>query len=120
MNYHRNFVQGFAGISACLYSLTKKDHNTEKDVPYEWTSKRQNAFEKLKLAVLLSPVMNYPMKKDKYILDCDTTDFSVGAALSQVQDGEERVIDFGSFTLTPKKYCTTRKELLSVISFTRT
>ncbi len=74
------------------------------------------------MAVLSSPVMNYPTKTDKYILDCDASDFAVGAALSQVQDGEERVIDFGSFTLTPaqRKYCTTRKELLTVISFTRT
>ena len=34
---------------------------------------------------------------------------------ASVQNGEERVIAYSSFALTPeqKKYCTTRKELLS-------
>ncbi|VDI24883.1 Hypothetical predicted protein [Mytilus galloprovincialis] len=38
-----------------------------------------------------------------------------------VQDGEERTIAYGSFVLTAeqKRYCTTRKELLAVIRFTR-
>ena len=45
----------------------------------------------------------------------------MGAVLSQVQNGQERVIAFESVALTPeqKRYCTTRKELLAVIKFTR-
>ena len=40
---------------------------------------------------------------------------------ASVQNGEERVIAYSSFALTPeqKKYCTTRKELLSIVRFTR-
>ena len=40
---------------------------------------------------------------------------------ASVQHGEERVIAYRSFALTPeqKKYCTTRKELLSIVRFTR-
>ena len=39
----------------------------------------------------------------------------------QVVDGNERVIAFGSYSLTPaqRRYCTTGKELLAVIRFTR-
>ena len=45
----------------------------------------------------------------------------IGAELIQIQDGVERVIGYGSYTLTPaqRKYCTTRKELLAVVRFTR-
>ena len=40
---------------------------------------------------------------------------------ASVQNGEERVIAYSSFAFTPeqKKYCTTRKELLSIVRFTR-
>lgn len=41
--------------------------------------------------------------------------------LLQVQNGVERVLCYGSYTLSPeqKRYCTTRKELLAVVRFTR-
>ena len=41
--------------------------------------------------------------------------------ISQLQDGKEQVISYASKTLNSgqRKYCTTRKELLSVVVFTR-
>jgi hypothetical protein len=58
---------------------------------------------------------------DHFILDTDASDKSVGAELIQIQGGEERAVAYGSLTLTPeqKKYCTTRKELLAIIRFSR-
>ena len=54
------------------------------------------------------------------ILDTDASDHAIGAELIQVQNGEERVIAYGSYALTAKqrKYCVTRKELLAVVRFT--
>ena len=45
----------------------------------------------------------------------------MGAVLSQLQNGEEKVISYGSkkFTKAEKRYCVTRKELLSVYNFTK-
>ena len=42
----------------------------------------------------------------------------IGAVLSQEIDGAERVIAFGSRTLSKseRKYCVTRKELLAVVA----
>src|SRR5207253_1650079 len=44
-----------------------------------------------------------------------------GAVLSQVQNGEERVIAYASRTLNlaEKNYCVTRKELLAVIFYVK-
>ena len=66
-------------------------------------------------------VLFYPTKTDSFVLDTDTSDIAVGAALLQIQDGVERPISFTSKILQPtqRKYCTTRKELLSIIAFTR-
>ena len=45
----------------------------------------------------------------------------MGAELIQIQEGEEREVGYGSLTLTPEqqKHCTTRKELLAIIRFSR-
>jgi hypothetical protein len=40
-----------------------------------------------------------PNAHDKFILDTDASDTAIGAELSQIQNGEERVIVYGSFTL---------------------
>lgn len=56
-----------------------------------------------------------------FILDTDASEKAIGADLSQIQDGVERVVSFGSKILTPaqRKYCTTKKELLALVTFTR-
>ena len=55
-----------------------------------------------------------------YILDADTSAVSIGAVLSQVQDGQECVITYGSksFSKTERNYCVTDTELLVVRFFT--
>jgi len=51
------------------------------------------------------------------ILDTDACDKSIGAVLSQVQNGEEKVIAYAGRILTKREvnYCITRKELLAVV-----
>jgi len=51
-------------------------------------------------------------------LDTDTSDVAIGAVLSQKVDDEEYPIAFFSQVMNPaqKQYCTTRRELLAVIS----
>jgi hypothetical protein len=68
-----------------------------------------------------APVLALPNMTDPFILDTDASDKSVGAELIQIQEGEERAVAYRSLTLTPEqqKYCTTRKELLAIIRFSR-
>ena len=60
-----------------------------------------------------------PTDDEVYVLDTDASDHSIGAVLSQVQAGEERVIAYGSRTYgnAEVNYCTTRKKLLAVLYF---
>ena len=115
INYHREFVQGMAGRTAVLYNLTGSRSK------WEWTEDHQQAFEDLKQVMTSPPVLGFPNDKDLFVLDTDASDFAIGAELSQVQQCKERVISYASKTLNPgqRKYCTTRKELLSVLVFTR-
>jgi hypothetical protein len=72
-------------------------------------------------ALSSSPCLAYPRPEGHFILDTDASDITIGAELSQIQDGVERTIAYASNTLIPtqRNYCTTRKELLALIRFTR-
>ena len=54
-------------------------------------------------------------------MDTDASNHSIEAELLQVQGGKERVIGYDSLvrSKSQRRYCTTRKELLAVIMFTR-
>ena len=115
VNYHREHVAHFSAISAPLYSLLKKG------VPFQWSAEQEQAFRKLKEALSSAPVLAYPQQEGVFILDTDASNLCIGAELSQMQDGVARVIAYGSAMLSAaqQNYCTTRKELLAVVRFTR-
>ena len=68
-----------------------------------------------------APILAYPTKKGKFILDTDASHYHIGGILSQIQDGEEKVIacTIKKLTITELKYCVTRKELLAVYTFVK-
>ena len=109
--YYHRFVKGYATIATPLNHLMKKDQ------PFEWTDKTQEAFETLKNALTSSPVLAMPNDSGEFVLDTDACDRAIGAVLSQIQDGEERVIAYAGRALDKREinYCVTRKELLSII-----
>ncbi|XP_062374552.1 uncharacterized protein LOC134062534 isoform X1 [Sardina pilchardus] len=113
-SYYRRFVQNFATIAEPLHNLTKKYAR------FQWTSECQEAFNKLKQLLTTTPVLGYPLDEGNMILDTDASDTGVGAVLSQLQQGRERVLAYGSRKLskTEQNYCTTRRELLAVVEFT--
>lgn len=84
---------------------------------FEWTLAADVAFQQLKRALVEAPVLGYPRTEGKLILDTDASSHSVGAVLSQEQDGVERVLAYYSQTLKHAEcqYCVTRKKLLVVV-----
>ena len=113
--YYRRFIKGFANIARPLHALT------EKGKQFVWSTDCEEAFSALKNRLTSAPILAYPTKEDPFILDTDASQFGIGAVLSQKQSGEELVIAYGSRLLTKseRNYCTTRKELLAVVYFTR-
>jgi len=75
----------------------------------------------LKSALTSPPVLAMPCDEGDFTLDTDASNDSIGAVLSQCQNGVERVITFGSRSLDKRErnYCVTRKELLAVVHFLR-
>ena len=89
---------------------------TEKGRSFNWSKECQIAFNTLKSALISAPILAFPKGNGEFILDC--INVALGAVLSQIQDGEERVIAYYSkcFSRTERNYCTTRRELLAVVS----
>src|SRR5437867_4229034 len=114
-SYYRRFCKDFGQIAAPLHALTGKNSR------FVWTEDCEIAFEALKQCLVSSPVLAMPSDHGEYRLDTDASNVAIGAVLSQVQGGEERVIAYASRTLSrsERNYCVTRRELLAVVHFAK-
>lgn len=92
---------------------------TRKNAKFDWTEECQQSFNQLKRALTGADIMAYPKDHGRFILDTDASDYAIGAVLSQEQDGQEKVVAYGSHTLgkSERNYCVTDKELLAVRYF---
>ena len=111
VGYYRRYIPDYATVAKPLNQLTSKKFSQE------WNEQCDAAFHTLKDSLTSAPILGYPDPTLPYLLDTDASKWAVGAVLSQVQEGRERVIAYYSKTLSDseRNYCTTRKELLAVI-----
>ena len=54
-----------------------------------------------------------------FYIDVDASGAAVDGILSQIQDGQEKVLEYGhlTFNQAQTKYCATMKELMSLVHF---
>lgn len=110
-SYYRKFVKGFSLIAKPLFSLT------ENLAKFVWTEQCESAFQRLKKCLMSSPILSFPRNEGQFLLDTDASNHGIGAVLSQIQDGSEKVIAYYSRVLgkSERNYCVTRRELLAII-----
>ena len=110
-NYYRRFVKNFAAIAKPLHSLTKKG------TKFVWSAECDSAFSILKRRLTSAPVLMHPDNSKPFIVECDASNFAVGAVLSQ-HDSENRLhpVAFYSRSLNNAEvnYSITEKELLAI------
>ena len=106
-------MKDFAKIVRPIVELTRKGKR------FIWDSACEEAFNKLKFALIGADIMGYPMTQGQLTLDVDASDVGLGAVLSQEQNGREQVIAYGSRALNraERNYCVTHKELLAIRYF---
>ncbi|WMV59151.1 hypothetical protein MTR67_052536 [Solanum verrucosum] len=73
-NYHR-FVKNFASIATHLTNLTKKK------IPFEWTEKCKESFQKFVTLLTTAPILALPVEGKDFIVYCDASHSSLGAVL---------------------------------------
>ena len=114
-SYYRRFIKNFAEIAAPLYKLS----TSGKESAFAWSLECERAFRGLKGRLVEAPVLAYPRFDLEFVLDTDASDFGIGAVLSQVQDGQEKVIAYASRALSKaeRNYSVTKKEMLALVFY---
>ena len=110
-SYYRSYVRQFATIAKPIHQLA------EKERPFKWTTECELAFQTIKEALCSAPLLAFPTETDPFIIDTDASGVGQGAVLSQLQNGEEKVISYFSrcFSKSERNYCVTRREFLAVV-----
>ena len=108
-NYYRRFVQDYSRIAGPLFKLTQKSVRQ-----YNWNECCTEAFQELKRRLTNPPILAFPRFDCKFLL---VSDSAIGAVLSQVQEGAEKVIAYWSRQLTKaeRNYSTIEREALAIV-----
>jgi hypothetical protein len=93
LNFYRRFIPNFSRVARPLYDLTKKDER------FEWTEKRQEAFDRLKDLISSAPILSQARDHGRFRIEADACDYATGAVLLQEHDGVYRPIAFLSKSL---------------------
>lgn len=109
--YYRRFIENFSHITKPLTSLLKKDVN------FHWSPEQEQAFNLLKQKLISAPLLQYPDFSQPFIVTTDSSNYAVGAILSQGEIGKDKPIAYASRTLNKQEgnYSTTEKELLAIL-----
>ena len=111
-NFYRRFVQGYFKLTRSLTDLTKK---SEK---FDWQAECQEAFDMLKKRFTSALILRHFDPELQCIIECDASDFAIGAILSQEVDGRLQPVAFHSRKMNKHKinYKNHDKELLAITS----
>ena len=109
-SYYRRYILNFCNIAAPLHFLT------QKDVPFSWDSKCDEAFQALKAYLVQAPVLAYPCfdsTVDEFVLQTDASAVGLGAILEQ----NGHVIAYASHSLTSseRNYSVIQRECLAIV-----
>ena len=101
-----------------IYELTKKGR------PFVWGEEQQKAFDEIKSRLLKPPVLSMPDKRGRFLLYSDTSKYTTGSALYQVQNGKPKLIAYASKRMSEavRNYSITDLEMcglaINIASFT--
>lgn len=111
VNFFRNFISGFSAIVDPMNNLLRKG------VPFVWSELCEKSFVFLKQCLVSAPILAYPDFTKTFYLTTDASNKCLGSILSQIHEGRERAIAYGSRKLNDaeKNYNTTERELLAIV-----
>lgn len=113
VGWYRRFIKDFSTLTAPITELLKQNQ-----MRFSWSDAANDAFERLKRALVSTPILATPDYTLPFVVQTDASDVGIGAVLTQVIDGEERVIAYMSRKLTgaERKYHVTERECLAVLA----
>ena len=109
-HFYRRFIEGYSKLTRPLTDLTKK---SEK---FFWSDECVRAFEELKQRFTSAPILRHYDPELPCIIECDASDFAIGAVLSQEFKGRGHPVAFHSRKMNKHEinYEIHDKELLAI------
>ena len=93
LNFYYRFIESFSKVACLLNTLT-----SEK-IPFEWTTKCQQAFKQLKEKITTALALHMSNNKDPFYIETDRLGIWIRAILSQQQGNHWHSIAFISCSL---------------------
>lgn len=109
--WYRRFVPNFSTIVSPLTSLLRKNAH------FIWDKSCDDAFESIKNCLISAPILACPNFEIPFTIQTDASDYGIAGVLTQVHEGNEKVICYVSRSLTKseRRFSTTEKECLAVL-----
>ena len=79
VNFLSMFCPELQKLLKPIYDLTRKGR------PFDWGKEQQDSFEEIECRLIKPPVLHIPNKTGRFHLYSDTSKFTTGSALYQVQ-----------------------------------
>lgn len=110
-SWFRRFIPNYAAVAKPLTDLLKKDS------AWTWTSKQQEAFDRIKHLLVTAPILRQADESKPFTLRTDSSGYCLGAVLMQGEGPEERPVEYASRMLNSaeRNYNTTEREALAVV-----
>lgn len=110
-SWYRRFIPEFSSLISPITALLRKGRK------FLWTSDCEASFCKIKECLVKAPVLSCPNYSLPFIVQCDASNYGLGAVLIQPHPDGERVISYLSRSLSKseKNFSVTEKECLAVL-----
>jgi hypothetical protein len=113
-SYFRRFIPRFTEVASPLTKLLSKS------VRFDWTMECQEAFDNLRKALTVSPLLKLADREHQFVISTDASNVAIGAVLEQYDDNEElRPVSYASRSLTAseRNYTVHEREALALVYF---
>ena len=107
VNYLARFMPHLSDVCEPLRRLT------DKESLWDWQSSQEQAFQKIKQLATEAPVLRYYNVADAVTLQCDSSDFGLGATL--LQCGQPVAFASRALSSVEQRYAQIEKEMLSIV-----
>ena len=107
LNFLSMFCPELQKLLKPIYDLTRKGR------PFIWGKEQQDAFEEIKRRLVQAPILHMPNRQGRFHLYSDTSKFTAGSTLYQIQNGKSKLIAYAGKRLpeTVRSYLITELEL---------
>ncbi|KFD49838.1 hypothetical protein M513_09305 [Trichuris suis] len=113
LNFYSAFLPKKATVLEPLHRLLDATAKSN----WHWSDKEQAAFEAAKELLTAGSVLAHFDGSKPLLLACDASDYGLGAVLSQMEAGQEKVVAYASRTMskTERNYAQIDKEALALM-----